>query len=129
MPERFLYVSHKGFAQFVDIEIDPGYKVFLETCHDLLDCRTIDQVPFANGTMIMTIDDFAKIAQKPVNRLCTRLYQSSFDTINGDALIGAYGLRNGESDIVGLSPAHERYFATVCQIHGIELRPIDGQKA
>lgn len=50
----------------------------------------------------MVIDEEGKLNNKPVNRFATRLYQSSWDVIVGDAFICKEGLVDGEPDLVGL---------------------------
>lgn len=117
--ERFFFISADGFCQFVDIE----YKDFLAAAHDLLSCSYVEMASFANGAFILTLDEVAKLARKPRNSFATLLYSNPHDFIAGNALMGSYGLRDGESDIVGISPGVESFLRELAKQKGIPIHP------
>lgn len=119
MTERYFFISTKGFCQFVDIE----YRDFLAAAHELLDCHTIEMAAFADGAFLLTLDETAKLVPKPRNDFATLLYNNKADYIAGNALMGSYGLRDGESDIVGLNKHVEQFLRLLADQMDIPVHP------
>lgn len=119
MLERYFFISAEGFCQFIDIE----YKDFLAAAHELLDCKWIEMAAFAEGAYILTLDEIAKYARKPRNSFATKLYSNPADFIAGNALMGSYGLREGEGDIVGIDKRVETLLRDLAALDGIPVRP------
>lgn len=119
MTERYFFISTKGYCQFVDIE----YRDFLAAAHELLECNTIEMAAFADGAFLLTLDETAKLVPKPRNDLATLLYNNQVDFIAGNALMGSYGLRDGESDIVGLHKHVEQFLRLLVDQLDFEIRP------
>lgn len=117
MADRYAFISAHGYMQFVEIE----YEDFLTAAHDLLECKTIEMAAFADGQFLLTLDEVGKLTGKPRNSFATKLYANPNDFIVGNALMGLWGLRDGESDIVGINDRIEVFLRDLAELDGVRV--------
>lgn len=121
--EKFLYIPVEGPMEIHEIPIDEVPQVFFDRVRELVGCKWLEFVHC--GEYILLVDELGKIIDppKPVNPRASLLYPGTDfgDPIVGNCLIGAHGFRDGESDIVGLSPAQIQilrgFFLAVGEAH------------
>ena len=105
--EKFLFVPVDGPMEIHEIPSDDFDARFLDAARELVDCKWLEFVYC--GEYVLLVDELGKVMDpvKPENPRASLLYPGTDfgDPIAGNCLIGTRGFRDGEPDIVGLSPA------------------------
>lgn len=95
--EKYLLIPVTGKSVWVEVDEDE----LLEEFRKILNCDFIETVPISSRLGLI-VDEEGKITtpRKPYNAEATLLLGDlSPDYIAGDAILFAYGIRNGEPDI------------------------------
>lgn len=89
MDEKWGYLIIKATGEIEVVESDT-YEFTLDELYKGANCDTIQIVNCRQISMdlLMCIDDNGKIHRKPVNHVCTYMYEPLYDVIVGDAVIG-----------------------------------------
>lgn len=112
--EKYILIPVDGKPHFVELDEND----LLNEIKKHLDCEYIETATLGHRR-ILIVDENGKLNGKPFNNFASLLYASfSYDFIVGNALVAAYGLRDGETDLVPLPPDEER---VMCSLLGIDL--------